>query len=94
MCRCNPNNSTTSKVYRVYNKRISVVEETVHVAFDESKHLILCHEHDEDALAEVPKIDQIPNSEALEKVENKKENQTNNVQINWRILHDHPEDYI
>lgn len=42
--------------------------------------------------AEVSRIDQNPKGEALEKVQDEKENQR--VQRDWRILKDHPKDKI
>lgn len=54
--------------------------------------LIFNHVHvhdDEDVTTENPKIDQIPNNKAHEKIEDKKGSQLNDVPRVWRILHDH-----
>ena len=39
--------STTSKAYRAFNKRTLVVEESVHVVFDETNSVISKHNDDE-----------------------------------------------
>lgn len=50
------------------------------MAFDESNRLNSVHVHDgEDATINGPKIDQILNNEATTKIENKKDNQPNDV---------------
>lgn len=51
--------SLTSKAYRIYNKRILKIEESMHVTFDESnpsnEDIILCD--DDDDFVEVPQND-------------------------------------
>lgn len=67
----------------------------LHVIFDKSNSFTSMHIHDhEDVVAEAPKIDQNPKSDALEKTDDKSKNQTIDVQRDWRILRDHPKDHI
>lgn len=49
---------------------------------------------DEDAIIEAQRSNQNANSGASEKIKDNKDNQTNVVPKDWRILHDHLKDYI
>lgn len=53
---------------------------------------------DEDAIVEVPKVvskvNQIPNNEALDQIENKMDNPLNDVPRDYRIFHGHLKDQI
>lgn len=49
---------------------------------------------DEDTTAKAPKVNQIPNKEAPEKIENIKDNRWNDVPRDRRILNDHLKDQI
>lgn len=52
----------------------------LHVAFDEYTRFSSVHIHDdENAPVEAPKVDQIRNNKAIEKIEDKKKNQSNDV---------------
>ena len=70
--------SITSKSYRVFNKKTLVVEESIHVTFDESNHKSLDRniEDDENLLEDKTidsndQISQIDNSENNEELEDK-----------------------
>lgn len=59
--------SISDKAYRVYNKITLVVEESLHIAFDESNCFYPLHSHDdEEANSDTLKSNHTPNSKSLE----------------------------
>ena len=56
--------SSSSKAYRVFNKRTQCIEESIHVVFDEDGNLKVAASNDEDELIELFNSQKIERSEA------------------------------
>ncbi|XP_021759157.1 uncharacterized protein LOC110724067 [Chenopodium quinoa] len=64
--------ASNSKAYRVYNKRTMCVEESVHIIFDETEHLVDVHDCDDDfeiGLVRKQNLDEEPASQQKQQVE-------------------------
>ena len=63
--------SSRSKAYKIYNKRILTIEESIHVNFDESYNKIINLENEEnDQENQVRKLENNKNLSKLEEVKN------------------------
>ena len=86
--------SLTSKAYRIYNKRILNIEESMHVKFDESnpskEEIVVCDDDDDD-FVEIPKED-TSNKNQEEPIQ--QESNENDLPKEWRTHRDHPIDKV
>ena len=75
--------SSRSKAYRVYNKRTLIIEESLHISFDENKNQTIHIEND----------DELQNTENTTKTTN---NTTKNENLtkSWQYATSHPKDLI
>ncbi|XP_061364820.1 uncharacterized protein LOC133308229 [Gastrolobium bilobum] len=94
--------SLTSRAYRIYNKRTMVIEESIHVVFNETNNALprkeLC---DDDVIENMENInlnDKEENERQKEKEANNEEtpsqqtNDGNNLPQDWRVARGHPID--
>ena len=86
--------SLTSKAYRIYNKRILNIEESMHVKFDESnpskEEIVVCDDDDDD-FVEIPKED---TSNKNQEAPIQQESNENDLPKEWRTHRDHPIDKV
>ncbi|KAL3534607.1 hypothetical protein ACH5RR_003068 [Cinchona calisaya] len=97
-----PGYSSDKKAYRVYNRRTLLIEEVVHVTFDETNDVIsknLCEDEDVGILKELEKL--VIHEEHQEitssvDVNNHQINDEKNEDIRkaWRFISSHPQDLI
>ncbi|KAL3510114.1 hypothetical protein ACH5RR_029515 [Cinchona calisaya] len=98
--------SSDKKAYRVYNRRTLLIEEVVHVTFDESNDVIsknLCEDEDTGILKELEKLDiHKDHQEGTSNVDinnhqvddEKNEDAQNDLPKAWRFVSNHPQDLI
>jgi len=93
--------SSTSKAYRVFNKRTLVIEESMHVVFDESCNIVSNEsiysddlEKDfEDLLVSEKGKEIVPSMEEVS-INEKKEDGSSSMPKEWRYAPSHPKDLI
>ena len=97
--------STHSKAYRIYNKRTNVVEESIHVAFDETNPTTSKSVDDDDVGLgdELQKLDigessntssQIPKEDPPKEEVNESQGINSNLPREWKLNSAHPIDQI
>ena len=96
--------STSSKAYRVFNRRTLLVEESIHVVFDESNEKSSRKEDSIDDETGTKKLEQLTINEDEPKGDDDQENQDQTQEINatspkplpkeWRYAHGHPKELI
>ena len=90
--------STTSKAYRVFNKKILVVEKLIHVTFDESNHKSLDRniEDDENLLEDkaIDSNDHISQDKKIDNSKNNEEIEDESLSKSWKYKQSHPKDLI
>ena len=91
--------SSISKAYRVFNKRLEKVEESIHVIFDETNRYVSSVDDDDVILGIEDKIKDLSiNDKKTEPVEQVKE-ESKDVKMNdlpkeWKYAKSHPQDLI
>ena len=89
--------SSHSKAYRIYNKRTMTVEESIHVAFDETNPSMeekdICDDDDTELPIQHVSNKEGPSDTTKSQAESENEQQQN-LPKEWRVLKDHPIDKI
>jgi hypothetical protein len=97
--------STNSKAYRVFNKRTMVVDESMHVVFDETNPFHIKNNFDDEPISldnKASSSNQVDSSEKVkDQVDEPKDEEkalppTNNEELpkSWNVVHSHPKELI
>uniref|UniRef100_A0A2N9HX29 CCHC-type domain-containing protein n=1 Tax=Fagus sylvatica TaxID=28930 RepID=A0A2N9HX29_FAGSY len=97
--------STNSKAYRVFNKRTMVVDESMHVVFDETNPFHIKNNCDDEPISlenKASSSNQVDSSEKVkDQVDEPKDEEkalppTNNEELpkSWNVVHSHPKELI